>query len=157
MNGVRGTFSKSGFTNSETVNIHAIEMPVTLMYKSNDHGYGRFFVGLGAFFGYNVSGTDKNTNKDLTSGKLNIGSSDTDHVRPFDAGLCLHAGYQLSNGLFFRARYQRGLKNLSPISDISAASIYSQSYGIDIGYYFLKRKKNKYLRAEDDRYLNRKM
>ncbi len=157
MNGVRGTFSKNGFTNSETVNIHAIETPVTLNFKSNDNGYGRFFAGAGVFFGYNVSGTDKNTNEDISSGKLDIGSSDTDQIRPIDAGICLHAGYQLSNGLFFRARYQRGLKNISPVSDISSASIYSQSYGIDIGYYFLKKRKHRHVRANGDQYLNRRM
>ncbi len=157
MNGVRGTFSKNGYANSETVNIHAIETPVTLMYKSNDYGYGRFFAGAGVFFGYNVSGTDKNTNEDIPSGQLDIGASDTDQIRTVDAGICLHAGYQLSNGLFFRARYQRGLKNISPVSDISKASIYSQSYGIDIGFYFLEKRKHKHLPANGDPYLNRKM
>ena len=56
-----------------------------------------------------------------------------DSVKSVDFGLGIGAGYELSSGLMFDARYNLGLAN---IIDVSGANVKNVSFNIGLGYRF---------------------
>ena len=56
-----------------------------------------------------------------------------DSVKSLDFGLGIGAGYELSSGLMFDARYNLGLAN---IIDVSGANVKNVSFNIGLGYRF---------------------
>ena len=65
-----------------------------------------------------------------------IGNDAThDDIKRTDFGIGLNAGYQIDNGLFFRAHYQRGFVNLLPGGDTNNTE-FSTNYGVSVGYLF---------------------
>jgi outer membrane protein with beta-barrel domain len=138
MNGTKATYRVVQTKSHETININTIELPANILYKTGKPDAGRFFVGLGPYVGYNVSGTITNTSSDLSKGTVHIGSNkDNDDIKPLDFGVGATAGYELACGFFVRLRYEIGLFNLTPNTN-AGASIKSTSYGINVGYLFKK-------------------
>jgi hypothetical protein len=117
-----------GKVDNNTTNLNTIEVPVNVMYKFHLKTCNSLFVGIGPYVGYNISGTQ-------TNGSLKIGSDNTDNIKAFDFGAGINVGYEMCNGLFFRARYQWGIANLQPQNDY-ITNINSESYGVQIGYFF---------------------
>ena len=125
-------YAMNGHGDNNTTNINAVEVPVNLMFKFQMRDRSYLFVGAGPFVGYNISGTE-------AEGTFRIGSANTDNIKALDYGIGANLGYELKCGLFFRARYQWGLANLQPQSNSYISTINSESYGIQVGYFFGRR------------------
>ncbi len=138
MNGTKATYN-NGFAHShETIGLNTVELPANILYKTGDPSSGRFFVGLGPYAGYNISGNITNTSADMKNRAVNIGSNkNNDDIKPLDFGVGANVGYELACGFFVRLRYQIGLFNLTPNTN-AGASIKSTSYGLNVGYLFKK-------------------
>jgi hypothetical protein len=129
--------------------INTIQIPINVQYKFGDKGGNRIFVGLGPFIGINLGGSAKVSVASSflgasfdSSAKFTVGSDSSDFIKRFDYGIGINAGYQMTNGLFFRAYYQRGLANLEPVGD-AANSLKSVNYGISAGYLIDSKKGKK--------------
>jgi len=113
-----------------------------------------FFVGIGGYAAYNLSGTVT----PASAGTFSIGSDPTDNLKALDIGLVANIGYQLENGIFFRARSQYGFTNLQPqVADPTVVlsytpSIYTRAYSLEIGYFFGHKAKHIRHISKDDGY-----
>ena len=97
--------------------INYIDLPMSVFYKSGMQGKGRFIAGIGATLSYIVGG--KNVFSDHSV--INDTSNSDNGTYPIEIGhtlvglnvaMNLIAGYELPNGLFFRARYYWGIKDI---------------------------------------------
>lgn len=124
---------------SATAHVNTLEVPVNVMYKINTTHGEHFFVGLGPYIAYNMSGKTKFTSNFSGTGAetqtISFGSDAHDNMKTIDLGLGINVGYQLLNGLFLRVYYQKGLVNLFPQGN-TENSIYSTNYGVGLGMLF---------------------
>ena len=123
---------------SQTLTINYIELPVNVVYKTGKQGKGRFFFGIGATPAYILGGR----NKLKASGKSNDTPFTTNFdqkivagnpVALFDIGLNLCAGYELPTGLFFRAYYTPGIRDIGLGGEIDKNRIWGLAAGIIFG------------------------
>jgi hypothetical protein len=112
--------------------INTITVPLNFEYKTGEKCGNRFFIGIGAFIGYNVGGSVDN-GSDIET--LTIGTATTDDLKALEFGADINLGYQLKKRLYARARYQLGLSNLSP-DGADNNTIKSSAFGITVGYLF---------------------
>ena len=144
-NGAKTSYNDGRYSGTSTLNINSLEIPLNVIYKFGEPGDNRFFVGAGPYIAYNISahisGTDidhrDNTYTSYSDTYLIGGTNGVDDIRTVDLGFGVNAGYQLSNGLFFRIRAQRGLANMSPNS---GTTLHSSSIGLQVGYFFHKQR-----------------
>jgi Outer membrane protein beta-barrel domain len=125
-----------------TERVSTIQIPINLQYKFGDPGGNRVFIGISPFLGYNLSGKlEASANFSGTpvssSQSLRIGSDSSNNIRRFDAGVGFNAGYEFSNGVFFRAAYQVGVLDLRPMGDPNNFQR-SSHFGITAGFLFGK-------------------
>ena len=127
-----------------------LELPLNFVYHANTPEEG-FFVGLGpsvsygvggkAKFDYNLAGMSGSEESDIKfDGEKNDQSSDnipeTIHLKAFEFGGNVIAGYRLSSGLFIQANYNQGFSNISPDD---GTKIKNRYFGLGIGYFFGSR------------------
>jgi hypothetical protein len=132
----KGGIEKDNSGNEElkaTTNLNYLELPVNVIYSKRD----RFFLGFGPFVGYALSGTIKFTGMVDETGKINFGSN-TDELKPFDAGLNLLIGYKFKSNLFLSLNIATSLNNLSNDDSYQFENAYA---GIKLGYMFGNKKK----------------
>jgi hypothetical protein len=105
---------ENGF--ARNITLHYVQIPVNLMYMFNDPSEGRFFVGVGPYVGFAVSGKEKQHGggfpDETTSYKF--GSGADQNLGRVDYGAQATAGYLLRSGIFFRGTYQHGIGDLMP-------------------------------------------
>ncbi len=112
--------------------VSTLDIPINFLYKA-PAGSGKFFIGGGPNFGFNLGGqikSDEEEDEDLEIG------SDVGQLKGFDFGLNFLAGYELASGLFISANYTPGLTNLQNAPsgvDLTAKSNY---FGLSLGYMF---------------------
>ncbi len=127
---------------TENVTLNYIELPLNFIYNA-PVGTGTFFVGAGPNFSFGLSGKQKTTETgDLDEtidvkfdGKENATATDDKlHLKGFDFGGNLLAGYKMSNGLSLNIGYTLGVSNISPDKDAT----YKNSGGLTLklGYTF---------------------
>ena len=136
------SFYKSDSLNEyvqQTLTINYIDVPVTLVYKSGIQGKGRVILGVGVTPSYIIGGRNKlkaqgtyndtpftnNINNQIANGKP---------VAAFDIGVNVIAGYELPTGLFFRAYYTAGTRDIGLGGEIDK----NRMWGISAGYLFGK-------------------
>jgi Outer membrane protein beta-barrel domain len=140
-------------TADQTVSMSFIEIPLNIAYTSPSEDGSGFFGGLGPVLSLGVGGksegsatiktvipgfVDNTTTTDFSGkikfdGKKNDGTDGNFHLKGFEFGGNVFAGYRLSNGVFAKASYNIGFSNLSP----DDKSVVKNSYfGITIGYFF---------------------
>lgn len=120
---------------SRTYVLDYIDLPLSIVFKTNSQGKNRFCLGAGATLSYLISG-----NSDLSAAVkyndtlYNIVSSGpaTSSLRSFDIGANFFAAYELATGLYFKAYYVTGVKDLSLNSEVSK----NRMWGIGAGYFF---------------------
>jgi outer membrane protein with beta-barrel domain len=124
---------------NQTLYINYANLPLTVLYKSGMQGKGRFIAGVGATLSYIIGGQNKlqdhqvfNDTPSNTNGTYKISGSNT--VAGLNVGVNLCAGYELSTGLFFRAYYNVGVKDLGLGTEIDK----TRSLGVSAGYFFGK-------------------
>lgn len=131
-------------SSKSTTMLHAVQVPVYVLYKSGEEGSGRFFGGIGGFISYNIAGTEKietsgsvggTTAGTSVSNKMKFGNEAGDNLRPLDYGPSATLGYELGSGLYFRGHFNYGLANILPQGN-SDASVKSMTFGISVGYFF---------------------
>ena len=134
---VKNGYKASNPAASVDVSINTLEIPVNVQYKFGKPGGDRFFIGVGPYMGFNLSGHDKVTYYGATNDiTIKVGNdANNDFIKPLDFGLGLNAGYLLSSNLFVRAHYQHGLVNLQPGGDANN-SAFNSNYGLSVGYFF---------------------
>ena len=123
----------------QTLTINYIDVPVNLIYKTGIQGKGRIIVGLGVTPSYIIGGRNKlqaqgvyndtpyttNINAQIANGKP---------VGMFDIGINIIVGYELPTGLFFRAYYTAGIKDIGLDTEIDK----NRMWGVSAGYLFGK-------------------
>jgi hypothetical protein len=123
----------------QTLTLNYIELPIAIIYKTGQQGKGRFFAGLGSSPSYLLGGR----NKLQANGKYNDTAFATSFnrkiiagnpVAQFDIGLEISAGYELATGLFFKAYYTVGMRDIGLGDEIDKNRI----WGIAAGYFFGK-------------------
>ena len=124
---------------TQTLYINYLELPVNVIWKSGHQGRGRFMFGLGAIPAYVIGGRNKVEDHQVfrdtltnTNDNLKVVAGKT--VSGFDIGVNLTAGYELPTGLFFRAYYTTGAKDIG----IGTEKDKNRVWGIAIGYLFGK-------------------
>jgi len=148
-NDVFGTYYE---TNKITLNY--IQVPLNVIYHM-PVGMGSVFFGLGPVAEIGLSGKNKyhynstvdpDFNKDYKikfDGKsiddLNNGNGDgNSHLKRFDVGLNVIAGYKLAMGVFAKIGYSHGLMDISPDkkadNDYDRNSFKNSSFNLTIGY-----------------------
>ena len=127
----------------DEVGLNTLELPVNIEYKIGMLGTNRFFVGAGPYASLYTGGYYKVFSPLYVDSKsdLRIGGGATDQIRGFDLGLGANVGYQLTAGLFFRARVQAGLLNLAAPINNNDNFVRSFNFCFSAGYIFYRRDK----------------
>jgi len=139
---------------NDKITLNYIQVPLNVIYHM-PVGMGSVFFGLGPVVAIEISGKDKYTsvsdpqyNKNYTvkfDGKsiddLNNGAGDgNDHLKRFDVGLDVMAGYKLPMGIFAKIGYGHGLMDISANkkakNDYNRSSYKNSSFNISVGYMF---------------------
>ncbi len=152
----KGSKSNIFSTVESKLTLNYIELPLNVVYKL-PVGSGNFFFGLGPALSFGISGKNKISNpsdptdpdENRTSDVNFDGKKDDDitdpndydtHLKRFDAGLNILAGYKLPMGVFFRVAYTHGFMDIDPNKDNASASDKSsyknRGVSIGIGYMF---------------------
>jgi len=143
----KGQYRKFSFHTSDSLNaaaeqilsLHYVEVPVAVLYKTGMQGKGRVIMGLGAAPAYIIGGRNKlhlwgadsgvhfdhRTNNPVTSDKP---------LAMFDIGVYATAGYELPTGLFIRAYFISGVKDIGLGTEIDK----NRAWGLSAGYLFGK-------------------
>ena len=126
----------------QTLSIYYADMPLSVAYKSGMQGKGRFIAGVGAAFSYILFSNNKLSDYSVYNDTLNNTSSsgkiiNGNTIHAFDLGLNMFAGYELADGLFFRAYYTMGVNDIGIGTEVDKNRI----WGISAGY-FLGKKRN---------------
>ncbi|MEP7164616.1 MAG: porin family protein [Ferruginibacter sp.] len=114
------------FNEFHKITLNYIEIPLNVVYKMRA-GRGNFFFGLGPTLSIGISGKEKITNDyDPTKDTIvdvkfdgknsdNLASNDESrHLKRFDAGANILAGYKLPMGLFIKLGYTYNFLNIDP-------------------------------------------
>jgi hypothetical protein len=117
--------------------MNAIDIPLNFLYKA-PAGKGKFFVGGGPNFGFNLGGTVKSDEEDEDGTDVEIGDQPGE-VKGFDFGLNFLAGYELPSGLFVSANYTPGISNLGNAPSGVDFTTRSNYFGISLGYMLGKK------------------
>jgi len=131
------TSDMMGGTEEMKLRMHALELPVNLVYYTKPELKG-FFIGAGPAFSFTMGGNIKyKYGGEEETVKLNIGSGDDDDFKGADVTANILTGYVFNNGLFVSATGNFGIINLSNYSD---AQIRNNYFALKIGF-LLKQKR----------------
>lgn len=140
----RNGYATSYAGGNKTIAINTFEVPVSISYKFGPPLRVKFFIGAGPYFDINYGGqVVTNVAPIYSTYNIKIGSTADNDIKTFDLGMSAWGVYQITRGLFFRARYQYGFFNMLPKGDANN-SLYNRSFSLSIGYMFpgdLKAKK----------------
>jgi len=130
-----------GVTETVSVNINSIEVPLNFLYNAVSNS-GSFFIGAGPSFAFALSGKFKYSDgSNSLSEDIKFGNGDDDDIKGMDPGANFLAGYSFKSGLLFSVNYNAGLTNLSPGSS-SDETLKSHYFGIKLGYFLKGKGKN---------------
>ncbi|MFI5196585.1 MAG: porin family protein [Chitinophagales bacterium] len=123
----------------QTLTINYIDVPVNVIYKTGMQGKGRIIFGLGVTPSYIIGGRNKRyshgaINDTPFTNNFNRQIVYRDPVAMFDFGVNIITGYELPTGLFFRAYYTAGMRDIGLSGEIDKNRI----WGISAGYIFGK-------------------
>lgn len=142
------------YTDSTNETIHDkvalgyLDAPINIVYKTGVQGAGRFFFGVGVTFSYLITGSINRGYQGRINGVAENYSqawhiNDSD-FRRFDVGVSVTTGYELPNGLYFRAYFISGSNNAGTSGEVDKNRI----AGAGAGYFFGKRRST--IKKEDD-------
>ena len=139
-----------GITNAseDKWSLNYVEVPLNFVYNLNA-GSGKVFFGLGPNFGFGISGQTK-SNRTVSSGggslsntdKVDVkfdGKNDANdnkiHLKSFDMGADVLAGYSSAMGLTFNVGYTYGFSDISPNNN-SGSTLKNSGLTFKVGYMF---------------------
>lgn len=130
---------------STKITLNYIEIPLNVVYKLQA-GSGNFFFGLGPSFAFGISGKNKHSNSNYPGdpkynytadikfdGNENDSVISKEHLKAFDFGANILAGYRLKMGIFFKIGYTYNFL------DIDASKYYgykNRGLNVCVGYLF---------------------
>lgn len=136
------------------ITLNYVELPLNVVYKLN-MGNGNFFFGLGPSLAFGLSGKykvsneaypgdpDYNYTRDIKfDGKkaddINDPNDDDKHLKRFDVGANVLAGYKLPMGVFFKLGYTYNFMNIDPDKDnaleADRGTYKNRGFNICVGY-----------------------
>jgi hypothetical protein len=123
----------------QTLTLYYVELPLNLCFKTQSQGKGRFTLGAGATlsnlaFGRNVLNASGASSGVPYTTHIDEPVSDGKPLSAFDASVNAFMGYELPNGLAFKAYYTSGLNDLGLGTEIDKNRI----GGIAATWYFGK-------------------
>ena len=128
-------------TSKFTLTLGALNIPVVFRYYFENKHHNRFFIGLGPYVAFNLSGTSKDDDGAGTvqNHTMKFGSTSSDDMRPTDIGVASQLGYLWQKGFYLIVSGQNGFKNLAVPPDPNYTStnstINSSATAISVGYY----------------------
>jgi len=128
-----------------SIRLNYLHIPLYAVYKV-DAGPGKFVIGAGPFISYALSGTlntgaiklDTLGSFPAASTALTFGS-DSSSIKALDYGIAMMAGYEMANGLFFKAGYNYSLQN---ISNANGTTEKNSCFFVSAAWYFSNKRKN---------------
>lgn len=108
-----------------------IEVPVNVLYNI-DLSVTKLFIYAGPYFAYGIGGKIKETG--YGSYDISYGSGTDDDQKPFDIGVNVGAGVNLS-GFLISLQYGLGIANLAPSKE-NEADLKNRTFSISVGYLF---------------------
>lgn len=135
-----------GIDMSVKYNLSYVEVPMSFVYKPV-LGNGRFFIGLGPYVGYGVSGKAQfevgsiSTEEDIVFGKdfSALSPSDWKYFRALDYGGNLFFGYEMSNRISLQLNTQLGLAKINADNTAipeNETEFRNTGFGFSVGYNF---------------------
>ena len=123
----------------QTITINYIEVPLNLLYKTGIQGKGRFSLGVGATASYIIGGRDRYHEYGFKNGaavndNVDVKITDRKPLSMLDLGVNLVGGYEFPTGLFVRAFFTTGVKDIGLGSETDKNRV----WGISAGYFFGK-------------------
>ena len=123
----------------QTLMINYIDVPVNLVYKTGIQGRGRVIFGAGVVPSYIIGGRNKQQRQGVSDGVPFNNSTNTliasgNPLALFDIGVNTFAGYELPTGLFFRAYYTAGVRDIGLGGEVDKNRV----WGVSCGYLFGK-------------------
>lgn len=137
--------------NGET-NLGFIEVPLNIAYNASSEDGSGFFGGIGPVVSFGIGGKSKGSstittaitgfpsqtastsfNSDVKFDGKKDATDNNDHLKAFEFGGNVFAGYKMSNGVYAKAYYNIGFSNLSPEDKTSVKTSY---FGIGVGFLF---------------------
>lgn len=124
-----------------------LELPAVMTYKIDLHN-AYAFVGAGPYLSkllfskhtYNSNGFN------IENGKLRVGTNtETDQIKPWDAGIKLKAGFELKKGMYVCTFYDLSTSDINPQFIITR----NKSFGIQLAYIFSVTEEDRYNRFEN--------
>jgi len=129
LNYVQKGESTSGDLGSGKSVIHALEIPLNLLYHA-----GPVFVGAGPSVTYSLSGkTTYKDGSDEVKEDIKFGDSEDDDMHALDFGANFLAGYRFKGGFQLSAHCYAGLSNLAPGTG-GGSKIKNSYFGFKLGY-----------------------
>ncbi len=143
-------------TSTNKVRLNYLEVPLNFVYNI-PAGSGKVYVGLGPNFGFGINGKDRSEFTSNTGGFSTSGSESRDvkfdgdaddpngnysHLKRFDLGGNLLAGYTCDMGLTFGIGFTLGLSDVSPnkldSNDPNADGFTQKNHSLNVkvGYLF---------------------
>lgn len=121
--------------------VMSIEIPVNFVGHL-PAGPGNFFIGVGPYVGFNISGKQKSTGTIFgftaeSERDLKFGNDANDDLKSVDFGLNGLVGYQFTSGFNIGAGYGLGLSNLIPDSEPNGSTkINNRVLSFSVGFAF---------------------
>ena len=132
----RNGFAEAFEGGTKTYAVNTFEVPLNIEYKFGPPQRVKFFIGAGPYIDLNYDGTVVTSVLPVYSTyDIRIGNGAADDIKGWDVGAGVFGVYQITRGLFFRARYQYGFVNLLPHGDANN-SLYNRSFSFSLGYMF---------------------
>lgn len=140
--------TKGASVDEDKINLGYIEVPLHFLYKPM-LGSGRLIIGLGPYVSYGVTGKIKQDEGSDIDIKFKNNLTDEDllnefegeffHLKGFDAGADIVAGYQLESNLYIQLNAQLGLLDIYPDypdDEDDETVIKNTGFGLSVGYRF---------------------
>lgn len=124
---------------NQTLSIYYADVPITVVFKTGIQGKGRVIIGLGLTPSYILGGINQlhlqgSTNDTPYNYNIKNPITNGKPVSMFDIGLNIIGGYELPTGLFFKAYYTAGVRDIGLGGEIDK----NRMWGISAGYIFGK-------------------
>jgi hypothetical protein len=111
------------------LNVNALEVPVSFVYKTGKPGQNRFFVGAGPYLGYQAKTKLSATDLYMVETVTDVSNS----MKRIYVGIDVNVGYQIAEGVFTRVSFQPGITQLIK-PDQNFTGLYTAQGSISIGY-----------------------
>ena len=130
--------SSSGGSFNQETQLTYVEVPLNFVYNK----YG-FFAGLGPVLSYGIGGKQTTNDGGETrssdvkfDGKTPIVFDGNTHLKAFELGGNIIAGYKFADKFLVSASFNLGLSNINPFAGNTLKSNY---FGFGVGYFFIRK------------------